>query len=78
MEVTVIKSEVKWGADAMECAGHDYDLFWMKYKGTLVFWTSVGWYNLTRAQQGQFGLNIETKLKEGKLSIREPAWELMQ
>lgn len=47
-------------------------------EGTLVFWTSVGWYNLTRAQQGQFGLNIETKLKEGKLSIREPAWQLMQ
>lgn len=74
MEVTVIKSEVKWEADAMECVGHDYDLFWMKYKGTQVFWTSMGWHNLMHAQRGQSGPTL--KLKEGKLRIREPAWEL--
>ena len=58
----------------MECVGHDYDLFWMKYEGTQVFRTSMGWHNLTHAQQGQSGPTV--KLKEGKLRIREPVWEL--
>ena len=36
------------------------------------------WLNLTHAQQGQSGLDIENKLKEGKGRIREPVQKPLQ